>query len=552
MTDLDILENILNDVGEAVVCVDKDFVAVYCNDNYVASTGLSRDRIVGKTPFEYIPGFRRSIFFNAIMSGHLERKPTSHIGVSKSLGRWLMIRVFPMSNGGSVMIANDASASVVKQFQLAQQATRDPLTGIGNKLALEQRIEDLLKLESKFAVVVIGLEHFKAVNDAHGYAFGDRVLMDVASTFQSTSVAGETLYRFSGDEFAVVMEAAGKNDVDQRSKVLISALIQPVAIGGVRVVLDARAGTVCMPEDGNSFESIAQRAGLALRESKSLDRYSVCSYEPQMETTSTMRAMLEQELRSALTENQFRLVFQPKVSLETGGVVGCEALVRWMHPLRGLLAPVAFLHVLQELGLMPCLDLWVITSALRFESKLMMAGLSIPISINLSVESLGDVRLVPRVESLLLESGVPSNLFEIEIPEGALMKDVTISSSVLSELKSIGVKVSIDDFGTGYSSFAYLAQFPVHTMKIDRSFVIDIESSPVGQTIVSTMIKLAHALSLDVVAEGVETDAQVNILREMKCDSVQGYVFAKPLLASDFINFATSANPSSYPNALTI
>ena len=551
MTDLDILENILNDVGEAVVCVDKDFVAVYCNDNYVASTGLTRDKIIGKTPFEYIPGFERSIFFNAITTGHLERKPMSHIGVSKSLGRWLMIRVFPMSNGGSVMIANDASASIVKQYQLAQQVTRDALTGIGNKLAMEQQIEELLKLESEFSVAVIGLEHFKVVNDAHGYAFGDRVLMDITSTLQSTSVAGETLYRFSGDEFAVVM-GSGKDVAAKRSKLLVSALIQPVVIEGIRVVIEARAGIAYAPENGNTFELIVKRAGLALRESRSSQRYSVCSYESQMETSSMMRAVLEQELRAALAESQFRLVFQPKVSLDTGGVVGCEALVRWMHPLRGMLAPGVFLHVLQNLGLMPSLDLWVITNALHFESKLRLAGLPIPVSINLSVESLGDVGLVDRVESMLLESGVPSNLFEIEIPEGALMKDVATSASVLNKLKSIGVKVSIDDFGTGYSSFAYLAQFPVHTMKIDRSFVIDIEDSTVGQTIVSTMIKLAHALSLDVVAEGVETDAQVNILREMKCDAVQGYVFAKPLLPDDFINFATSTKPLSHPNALII
>jgi EAL domain-containing protein (putative c-di-GMP-specific phosphodiesterase class I) len=253
-----------------------------------------------------------------------------------------------------------------------------------------------------------------------------------------------------------------------------------------------------------------------------------------------------------LDGNQFTLMIQPKVSLATGGVVGGEALIRWAHPKRGMLAPGVFLDIAQDIGAMVALDQWVLRQALRYCAELGSKGLRVPISINLSVDSLGDMYLADRVGAALAEARVAPGLLEVEIPEGALMHDVNVSGKVLAQLHEMGVLISIDDFGTGYSSFAYLAQFPVNALKIDRSFVSELALSETSRRIVRGMIRLAHSLSLEVIAEGAETEEQLAILKKMKCDSVQGYVLAKPMPIRDFETFVRGNPARERPNALAI
>ena len=544
------LAGLLAEAGEAVTYVDQNWVVQFCNDVYLNNIGMSRRDVIGRTPFDFAPLFKRSIFYEAFETCRLARKPMSRIGFSTVLNRWLMVRVFPVGNG-TLMLANDASESVVKQYQLAQKALRDPLTGIGNKLAMEQHVSQLLKREELFSVIVVGLDRFKDVNDTHGYALGDMVLLEVVSTIQSATVAGETLYRFSGDEFAIVRE--GEVDgATERARALIDAVKRPIALAGVRVVLAASAGTVECPRNGEDFELIAKRAGLALREAKKGARDGVAAYRTEMELATQLRAVLENELRTALDGNQFTLMIQPKVSLATGGVVGGEALIRWAHPKRGMLAPGVFLDIAQDIGAMVALDQWVLRQALRYCAELGSKGLRVPISINLSVDSLGDMYLADRVGAALAEAKVAPGLLEVEIPEGALMHDVNVSGKVLAQLHEMGVLISIDDFGTGYSSFAYLAQFPVNALKIDRSFVNELAVSETSRRIVRGMIRLAHSLSLEVIAEGAETEEQLAILKKMKCDSVQGYVLAKPMPIRDFETFVRGNPARERPNALAI
>jgi diguanylate cyclase len=262
---------------------------------------------------------------------------------------------------------------------------------------------------------------------------------------------------------------------------------------------------------------------------------------------------LEGELRTAIDGNQFTLMIQPKVSLSTGQVVGGEALIRWAHPKRGMLAPGAFLGIAQEIGAMVSLDQWVLKQTLRYITDLAAQGRNIPLSMNLSVDSLNDMYLADRIAKALSDAKVDPLLLEVEIPEGALMHDVKISSKVLNELHAMGVTISIDDFGTGYSSFAYLAQFPVHVLKIDRSFIKDMHLGEANKKIVRGMIRLAHSLSLEVIAEGAETEDQLTQLKRMKCDSVQGYVMAKPMPFKDFVSFAEkSIEVNTRPSAFTI
>jgi EAL domain-containing protein (putative c-di-GMP-specific phosphodiesterase class I) len=239
------------------------------------------------------------------------------------------------------------------------------------------------------------------------------------------------------------------------------------------------------------------------------------------------------------------LMLQPKGSLSDGTLVGAEALIRWAHPKRGMVSPAEFLPLAEDAGLMGTIDQMVLKQALQHISTLYAMGIQVPVSINLSVQSLGDVCMVDRVREALRAANVPPNLLEIEIPEGALMQDVDISAKVLGDLHRMGVRLSIDDFGTGYSSFAYLARFPVHTLKVDRSFVKDISSSDTSHKIVKALVRLAHSLQLNVIAEGVEAAGDMDILKRIRCDMVQGYAYGRPMPFDKFVEFARERHPNS-------
>ena len=534
------LDQLLMQVGEAVVYVDADWTVRYCNSIYLSNLGLTRSEVVGKTPFDYVPNFKRSIFYESIERCRRERKPTAKIGYSTVLDRWLMVRVFPTGEG-MMMLANDASESVVRQYQLAQQVVKDPLTGIPNKLGLINDLEVLFERNDAFSLLVIGLDRFRSVNDALGYAGGDMALLEVASHLQTATVPGEQLYRLNGDEFCV-LHKPGAEFIPSRADALIEVAKQPLVLHGHRFVLGASAGCVVRDIDCRDPEQMLKRAALALRHAKKTHRGGLVMYEPGLERSSQLRTELEAELRAAIESQQLLLMLQPKGSLSEGTLVGAEALIRWAHPKRGIVSPAEFLPLADDAGLMATIDQMVLKQALGHISKLYAMGIQVPVSINLSVQSLSDVCMVERVREALRAANVPSSLLEVEIPEGALMQDVDTSAKVLAELNQMGVRISIDDFGTGYSSFAYLARFPVHTLKVDRSFVKEIASNDTSHKIVKSLVRLAHSLQLNVIAEGVEEPADMEILKRIRCDMVQGYAFGRPMTFDKFVEFARSHN----------
>jgi diguanylate cyclase (GGDEF)-like protein len=527
---------LVSQAGEAIVHFDHDWVVTDCNGVYLDNMGLPREQIVGRTPFDYQPTFRRSIFFEPIDEARRERRAMATVGYSAVLNRWLLVRVFPTPEG-MLMMANDASETVVRQHQLAQQAQKDPLTSLRNKLALAQEMQARLAVGETFALAVIGLDRFTQVNDAQGYARGDLALMEMASRLQLETLGHESLYRLNGDEFALLTTVAPDIALE-RVRALIAIACRPIALHGQSFVLGASAGAACAPAHGGDAEALLKRALLALREAKRLARGDVVVYEPALEAVTRRRTELEGELRRAIALGQFTLLLQPKGSLEGRHVIGAEALIRWPHPTLGTLPPDRFLPLAQECGLMPAIDRWVLWEAMAQVKELKRRGLAVPVSINLSVDSLSDPEFVESVQRALEETGVEPEMLEIEIPEGALMRDVEASTSVLARLDALGVCISIDDFGTGYSSFAYLARFPVHTLKVDRSFVADMTTNAASRTIVRGLVRLAHSLSLQVVAEGAETAEQIMLLQRMRCDEVQGYGYARPMDFEAFCDFA--------------
>jgi len=544
------LADLLGQAGEAVVYVDRQWVVRYCNDVYLANLGMKRGDVIGRTPFEYQPLFDRSIFYESIENCRRDRKPFAKIGYSTVLGRWLMVRVFPVRDG-MMMLANDASESVVKQYHLAAQAVKDPLTDLPNKLALVQDMESFFERSQPFSLTVIGLDRFKSVNDAVGYSGGDMVLLEMASRLQTGTIAGERLYRINGDEFALLsqqdIEACG-----ERFHALQIAAEQPITLNGQSFVLDSSAGAVAYPRDGGDAELLLKRAVLALRQAKRDGHRAVAFYQASQEMQSQRRAELEADLRLAIKLRQFVLVLQPQGCLKRGNVVGAEALIRWPHPTRGMMSPAEFLPLAQECGLMGIIDQLVLEQALGMIGEMRSRGLEMHVSINLSVDSLADKSMVDRVRQALTAADIEPKWLEVEIPEGTLMKDVDASAHVLEGLSKMGVRISVDDFGTGYSSFAYLARFPVHALKIDRSFVGEMANSEASYKIVKGMVRLAQSLQMSVIAEGAETARQIDLLRHLRCDVVQGYGYARPMALDSFVEFVHTHQADRAMSALTI
>jgi diguanylate cyclase (GGDEF)-like protein len=546
----DDLAALLQLAGEAVIFVDHQWVVRYCNEVYLSNLGMTRDQVIGRTPFDYQPLFERSIFYESIENCRQTRKPFAQIGYSTVLGRWLMVRVFPV-DGGMMMLANDASDSVVQQYHLAAQAVADTLTGLPNKLALTRDMAALLDSGDPFYLTLLSLNRFKGVNDALGYAGGDRVLMEVASRLQSGTVEGETLYRLNGDEFAVV----SRNDVVQCPARVMAwqvAAEQALLIDGKSFVLAYSAGAVASPRDGDAAELLLKRAALALHQSKRESHRDVAFFHSGLETQSTLRAELEADLRRAIQEQQFVLMLQPQGCLASGEVVGAEALIRWQHPTRGLLMPGQFLPLAQDCGLMGQIDSLVLAQAVALVAAMRRNGIQVRVSINLSVDSLADPSVPERVAQVLQAAQVAPQWLEVEITEDSLMKDIDTSTRVLEALSRMGVCVSIDDFGTGYSSFAYLARFPVSTLKIDRSFIKDMQAGAASHKIVTGMVRLGHSLQLTVVAEGAETAEQIDLLRRLHCNVVQGYGYARPMTPESFEAFVLSRRSGRQASALSI
>ena len=533
------LSQLLEGVGESIVHVDGQWVVQYANEVYLRGMGLRADQVIGKTPFDYHPGFRRSIFFETIEACRRDGQPRMAIGYSTAVQRWLMVRVYP-HEGGMMSLANDATESVVRQFQLAQEALRDPLTRVGNQRALEQDIGARSERGEEFSLVLFGLRRFNTINDSLGHSQGDLALMEIASRLQSVTREQEQLYRLNGVEFVLLTPASGEA-LQERIDALAARLGESLSRRGQSFRLGGAFGVVSAPVHGDAPEGLLRRAALALRCAKRAAAEPVVYFDDRLEMAGRMRAALEGDFRAALQRHGdsdgLSLALQPKGRLKDGHVVGAEALIRWRHAERGPLSPADFLPMAQECGLMAELDRWVLNEALRLQRNLMNLGHQLPMSINLSVEGLADVQLAGNVSAALLRWGVPATLLEIEIPEGALMRDVVVSGRVLAELSALGVRISIDDFGTGYSSFAYLARFPVSTLKIDRSFVRDMCTQAASKTIVRSLVGLAHALSMDVVAEGAETEAEMAMLRRMHCDMVQGFGYGRPLPFDTFVSF---------------
>jgi diguanylate cyclase (GGDEF)-like protein/PAS domain S-box-containing protein len=440
----------------------------------------------------------------------------------------------------------DAAASVLStallridsEGRLAYLAQFDPLTGLPNRALLADRFSQMIvqakRRDQPLAVLFIDLDEFKMVNDTLGHAGGDALLKEAAVRLQSAVRSGDTVARISGDEFAIVLaDLARQEDAALVAQKVIERLSAAVEIHGKEVFITASVGIAAFPADGADAETLIGAADAAMYRAKQSGRNAYQFFTAEINQRSRARAQMGIELRRALEREEFTLVYQPKYTLANRRPCGAEALLRWRHPERGIVPPAEFIPVLEETGLIVAVGEWVVRRACD-DLKVLK---NMPVAINLSARQFRQPDLHERITALVKAAGVDPARIELEITESQLMQDPDHAIRVMRALCDAGIRLAIDDFGTGYSSLAYLTRFPLSALKIDRSFVKDMASDKADATIVRTIIEMAHTLGFTVVAEGVETEEQATFLRLLRCEQAQGFLFARPMPAEEFVTF---------------
>jgi diguanylate cyclase (GGDEF)-like protein len=408
---------------------------------------------------------------------------------------------------------------------LSAMATTDALTGLANKALfhdrLEQAISDAQRYKRRAAVILLDLDLFKRVNESFGHEGGDMVLMAVAQRLKAHLSEQATLARLGGDEYAILLrDLSDVSDLSAAAKTaqsLLEALAaEPFEIEGQEFVLTASAGISNYPDDGT-------------------DRNSYQHFDREAMTHVVERLTLESSLRKAIEQGELLIHYQPQVTPGDGRIVGAEALIRWNHPQHGLVSPAQFIPLAEETGLIVPITEWVLATACRQALEWRAAGLPpIRMAINLSAQHFKHLALVETVRKLLDQTGFDAAMLDLELTESLLMENLDVAVAMLEQLSALGVRLSIDDFGTGYSSLSYLKRLPIHALKIDRSFIRDLDSDRSSAAIVRAIIDLAHHLDLEVVAEGVEDAPQLDQLRRLGCDEIQGFYYSRPLAPAAF------------------
>jgi len=395
------------------------------------------------------------------------------------------------------------------------------------------------------SIAVLDIDHFKDFNDILGPGIGDRILLEVAGRIKGAVLDKDTVSRQGGDEFAILVnDCGGAAMVAVIAERILAALRHPLLLDSHKIDLTASIGISLFPDDATSVTELIQHADTALYQAKESGRSAYSFYTPALTLVANQRLAMEVRLRRALNQNEFVLHYQPLVNLESGLIVGVEALIRWLHPELGLIMPDRFIHIAEETGLILPIGDWVLRTACMQLAAWRGQGLpALRMAVNVTARQLNDVDFARRVMALLEETGTPPQQLEIEITESLLANDMEYVLDVLRQLKARGIWIAVDDFGTGYSSLSYLKRFPIDRLKIDQSFVRDLETDADDAAIVRAIVQMARSLNLDVLAEGVETQAIADGLHELSCELAQGWHFGRPMPDEAFrqrINVASS------------
>jgi len=471
---------------------------------------------------------------------HLSRRaaanqPAGRI-VTLENGRIVAVHDQAMPDGGWVSTHEDVTERQLAEASIAFTATHDALTRLANRVLFQDRLEQAIAVVgrgSEFAVIYLDLDHFKPVNDSFGHPVGDGLLQAVANRLQACVREGDTVARMGGDEFAIIQLAIGQpHHAEVLTSRILAAFRDPFIVKGHRIEVGISMGVAVAPADGTTAETLLRNADIALYLAKTEGRGTARFFEPEMDTRIQLSRTLELDLRNAIARNEFELHYQPLINLVAGRIIGFEALLRWHHPIRGLISPADFIPVAEETGLIATIGEWVLRTAC-FEAENWSADISV--AVNLSPVQFRKGNLVATVREALTASGLRPDRLELEITESVLLQDTAGTLMALHELRSMGIAVALDDFGTGYSSLNYLRSFPFDKIKIDQSFVRDLERSKESMSIIRAVTGLGHSLNIKTTAEGVETLEQLRRLRDEGCTEAQGYLFSHPRPAGELL-----------------
>ncbi|MGE5469652.1 MAG: EAL domain-containing protein [Bacteroidota bacterium] len=539
--------------SDAIMITDARNRIVSVNPAFEAITGYSGAEVRGQDPRIMGSGRHDAGFFGAMWralqnEGHWSGEIWDRRKDGTDYPKWLNIDT--LRNGAGdithhVAVFSDITDRKASEERIRYLAHHDPLTALPNRFTLLAHLEHALararRSGAKVALMFIDLDDFKAINDTLGHHVGDLLLCEVARRISGAVRNSDILARLGGDEFVIVLEGG---ELSRATSMVAGKIIESVGricqIEHHELHTTPSIGISIYPDDGSDIESLMKNADTAMYNAKSAGRNNFQYYAAFMNEMATLRLHLERSLRSAVGGGEFRLEYQPQVTLASDRATGVEALIRWHTADRGIVSPAAFIPLAEETGLILRIGEWVLRTACRDARRWLDAGLQFGrVSVNISPRQFRQADFTERVAAILVETGLPGSALELEITEGAIMETADVAVARLRDLKALGLTLAIDDFGTGYSSLAYLKRFPVDRLKIDRSFILDIENDPSAAQIVRAVIDLSHSLGIEVVAEGVETAGQAAFLRRQSCDSAQGFYYGHPMAASLFADFCS-------------
>ena len=535
-------------MAQGLILYDASERVVICNQQFTKMMGMSPLVIKPGCTFREVIAHRRetgslatgveeyrATFLRNIAAGH-----HTPIVSTMSDGRSIQVVGKGIEGGGWVATVEDITERKRVETRIAHMAHYDALTDLPNRVLFRERLDHELKNASpsrQLAVFYIDIDEFKRINDSLGHPIGDELLKAVAGRLGSCVAAGDVVARLGGDEFAIIRTAIERpaDTMDLITRIY-QAIREPYECFGHLLTTDASIGIARAPQDGTDLDQLLKNADLAMYEAKADGRRTYRFFEPGMGARMHALRMLELDLRQAIADGEFEIVYQPLVNLGDSRVTGCEALLGWRHQLRGMISPAEFIPVAEETGMINELGDWVLNKAC---SEAASWPDDVRVAVNVSPVQFRSPAFSLKVVRALANSGLPARRLELEITEAVLIRDDDAALAMLYHLRGLGVRIALDDFGTGYSSLSYLQRFPFDKIKIDRCFIKDVAEPDGSACIVQAIVNIASARHMMTTAEGVETEAQLDALRGLECTEMQGYLFSKPLSAADIKSILT-------------
>ncbi len=539
--------------GEAVMITDHENRILHVNRAFTQISGYAPEEVLGHNPSLLGSGRHDATFFRQMWAElHEHQRWQGEIWDRRKNGeiypKWLGISA--VHDAGNrlthyVAIFSDISERKAAQDRIEHLAHHDPLTGLPNRLLLADRFGQALahaeRTDTRMAMLILDLDRLKTVNDSLGHTIGDLLLQTLVGRLLDCVRDTDTVSRQGGDEFVMILTRIGNPDAVARvAQKILERVAEPIHIDGHALRASFSIGISLYPDDGKDFETLLRKADTAMYHAKDVGRNTYRFFTEQMNVNALERLLIQNRMRQALEQNQFTLHYQPQIDLADGRVVGVEALARWHHPESGMVPPDRFIPVAEESGLIVALGEWVLREACQQAARWRRAGLPpLKVAVNISAIQFQRGNLIETVMAALTASGLEPDALELELTESILIQNVERHLETVRELKAYGISIAIDDFGTGYSSLSYLRRFAVDKIKIDRSFIRDLSVDPESAAIVRAVIQMARSLQLGTLAEGVETQDQLDFLREAGCSGAQGYLHCRPLPADALAAFLT-------------